>query len=77
MMYCGIDLHSNNCVVAVTDDADRVVAQKRLPNELAKITAFLARWKHELAGVVVESTGVAVAGGVLLLLAIASFQLRP
>ena len=28
-------------------------------------------------GVVVESTGVAVAGGVLLLLAIASFQLRP
>jgi transposase len=56
MMYSGIDLHSNNSVVAIIDDADRVVAQKRLPNEITKIVGFLARWKDELAGVVVEST---------------------
>src|SRR5208282_570284 len=56
MMYSGIDLHSNNSVVAVIDDADRVVAQKRLPNEITKIVGFLSRWKSELAGVVVEST---------------------
>src|SRR5204863_5437779 len=56
MMYSGIDLHSNNSVVAVIDDGDRVVAQKRLPNDIGKITSFLARWKDELAGVVVEST---------------------
>jgi transposase len=56
MMYSGIDLHSNNSVVAVIDDADRVVAQKRLPNDITKIVGFLARWKDELAGVVVEST---------------------
>jgi transposase len=56
MMYSGIDLHSNNSVVAVIDDGDRVVAQKRLPNEIAKIVGFLARWQGELAGVVVEST---------------------
>ena len=56
MMYSGIDLHSNNSVIAVIDDADRVVAQKRLPNEITKIVGFLARWKDELAGVVVEST---------------------
>jgi transposase len=56
MMYCGIDLHSNNSVVAVVDDADRVIAQKRLPNDVDTITGFLARWKNELAGVVVEST---------------------
>jgi transposase len=56
MMYSGIDLHSNNSVVAVIDENDHVVAQKRLPNELAKIVGFLARWKDELAGVVVEST---------------------
>ena len=56
MMYSGIDLHSNNSVIAVIDDADRVVAQKRLPNDIAKIVGFLARWKDELAGVVVEST---------------------
>jgi len=55
-MYSGIDLHSNNSVIAVIDDADRVVAQKRLPNEITKIVGFLARWKDELAGVVVEST---------------------
>lgn len=28
MMYSGIDLHSNNSVIAVIDDGDRVVAQK-------------------------------------------------
>src|ERR1700731_4850344 len=56
MMYSGIDLHSNNSVVAVIDDVDRVVAQKRLPNDITKIVGFLARWKDELAGVVVEST---------------------
>ena len=56
MMYSGIDLHSNNSVVAVIDEADRVVAQKRLPNDLTKVVGFLGRWKGELAGVVVEST---------------------
>jgi transposase len=56
MMYSGIDLHSNNSVVVVIDDADRVVAQKRLANDIAKITGFLTPWKGELAGVVVEST---------------------
>src|SRR5471030_762215 len=56
MKYSGIDLHSNNSVVTVTDDADRVVAEKRLPNDLPKILAFLALWEAELAGVVVEST---------------------
>jgi transposase len=56
MMYSGIDLHSNNSVVAIIDDAGRVVAQKRLPNEITKIVSFLARWQDEMAGVVVEST---------------------
>jgi transposase len=56
MNYSGIDLHSNNSVVSVIDETDRVVAEKRLPNDLAKILAFLAPWRAELAGVVVEST---------------------
>jgi hypothetical protein len=25
MKYCGIDLHSNNCVVIVSDEEDRIV----------------------------------------------------
>lgn len=56
MKYSGIDLHSDNSMVTVTDEADRVVAEKRLPNALAKIVGFLAPWRDELAGVVVEST---------------------
>jgi transposase len=56
MNYSGIDLHSNNSVVSVTDDEDRVVAEKRLPNDLEKILAFLLPWQVTLAGVVVEST---------------------
>src|SRR5574337_1163067 len=56
MKYSGIDLHSNNSVVTVTDEEDRVVAEKRLPNELPKILALLAPWQDELVGVVVEAT---------------------
>lgn len=56
MKYSGIDLHSNNCVVVVTDEEDRVVVEKRLPNELEKILALLSPWREELVGVVVEST---------------------
>jgi transposase len=56
MKYGGIDLHSNNAVVMVTDEEDRVVAHKRLPNELAKIVGFVDPWRDELAAVVVEST---------------------
>src|ERR1700756_2098026 len=56
MNYSGIDLHSNNSVVSVIDETDRVVAEKRLPNDLERILAFLAPWRAELAGVVVEST---------------------
>jgi transposase len=56
MKYSGIDLHSNNSVVTVMDEEDRVVAEKRLPNDLTKILGLLLPWREELAGVVVEST---------------------
>jgi hypothetical protein len=39
--YCGIDLHSKNRVVIVSDDEDRIKYQKRVSNELALITAAL------------------------------------
>ena len=54
--YSGIDLHSNNSVVVVIDEADRVLYQRRLPNELSGIAAALEPYRSELAGVVVEST---------------------
>jgi len=56
MKYCGIDLHSNNSVVIVSDEEDRIVFSKRLPNDLGQIGAVLWPHRRELAGVVVEST---------------------
>ncbi len=56
MKYSGIDLHSNNSVVTVIDEEDRVVAEKRLPNDLQRIVALLSPWRGELAGIVAEST---------------------
>ncbi|ANB72157.1 hypothetical protein AYM40_07100 [Paraburkholderia phytofirmans OLGA172] len=43
-------------MITVIDETDRVMAEKRLPNDLTKILAFLAPWQAEFAGVVVEST---------------------
>jgi transposase len=54
--YSGIDLHSNNCVVVVTDEADRLLYEKRVPNELAAVLGALEAHRDELVGVVVEST---------------------
>jgi len=56
MKYSGIDLHSNNSVVTVSDEEDRVMAEKRLPNDLHRILEFLKPWREEIVGVVVEST---------------------
>lgn len=56
MKYSGIDLHSNNSVVVVIDEADRVMYRRRLPNELSKVTEALEPYRGELAGVAVEST---------------------
>jgi len=51
--YIGIDLHSNNSVV-VTDEADRIIFQKRLANSLNEILPALAPHREETVGVVVE-----------------------
>ena len=48
-LYCGIDLHSSNSVVAVLDEQDRTVYEKRLPNDLATITETLCIYQPELA----------------------------
>ena len=56
MKYSGIDLHSNNSVVVVTDEQDYVLEEKRVPNDLAVIVKLLEPHREELAGVVVEST---------------------
>src|SRR5712671_5664498 len=56
MKYSAIDLHSNNSVVVVIDEEDRVVGRARLRNDLSLIVRWLEPYRGELAGVVVEST---------------------
>ena len=56
MKFCGIDLHSNNSVVVITDDLDQRLVSCRCPNDLNTIVAVLEPHQADLAGVVVEST---------------------
>lgn len=55
-LYAGIDLHSNNNVIVVTDAEDKVVYRKRLRNELDAVLGALSPFSDSLRGVVVEST---------------------
>ena len=41
-LYAGIDLHSNNNYLAIIDDQDKRICQKRLPNAPDVILAELA-----------------------------------
>jgi len=41
LCYAGIDLHATNSVLVVMDEADRVLYQKRLRNDLAVIRTAL------------------------------------
>jgi transposase len=54
-LYGGIDLHSNNSVVALSDERDQVVYRRRLPHDPEVILTALAPYSEALVGVV-EST---------------------
>jgi transposase len=56
MNYSGIDLHSNNSVIVVSDETDRVLCQRRVPNDLAVVLRTLEPYRQGIVGVVVEST---------------------
>ncbi len=55
-LYGGIDLHSNNQVIALLDEQDKAVYQRRLANDLALVLAELSPYQSKLKGLVVEST---------------------
>ena len=55
-LYCGIDLHANNSVIAVQDEHDQIHYEKRLPNDLPTILSALEPYRPDLFGCVVEST---------------------
>lgn len=55
-LYCGTDLHSDKCVVVVSDEEDLIELGRRVRNELELIVELLAKYVAELVGVVVELT---------------------
>ena len=55
-LYAAIDLHSNNSVLVILDEEDRVVYERRHPNELPVILAQLAPHQRDIQAVAVEST---------------------
>ena len=55
-LYCGIDLHSTNSYIAVLDEGDKPLFEKRLTNDLERILLALSPYKDAMKGVAVEST---------------------
>jgi transposase len=55
-LYCGIDLHSRDCWIAILDDQLKVVHEAKVGNDLEAVRGVLAPFGSELKGVAVEST---------------------
>jgi hypothetical protein len=47
-LYGGIDLHSNNSVIAIKDETGKVLVCKKLPNDWELIQRFLEPYKEML-----------------------------
>ncbi|MDA2920983.1 IS110 family transposase [Desulfobacterota bacterium AH_259_B03_O07] len=56
MLYCAIDLHSENNVPVIINDNDNILFQRRLPNDLGTVLSALEPYRQRLEGVCVEST---------------------
>ena len=55
-LYGSVDLHSNNCYVAVSDEKDALVSHKRIPNNLEEVNLFFRQYQDQMPEIVVEST---------------------
>jgi transposase len=55
-LYGAFDLHSSNNYLGISDEKDRRVYKKRLPNQPDVILAELEPYREQLVGLVVEST---------------------
>ena len=55
-LYGAIDLHSTNSVMVLIDEEDKIVYEKRLPNDLVLILKELSVYQERVGGIVVEST---------------------
>ncbi len=55
-LYGAIDLHSNNSVLVIIDEADKIIYERRLPNKLPSILSSLAPYREYMQAIAVEST---------------------
>jgi len=55
-LYAGIDLHSNNSLLGISDENEQRRYKKRPPNQPDVVLAELEPYREDLAGIVVEST---------------------
>lgn len=55
-LYCGIDLHSRDCWLAILDEGLSVVREEKAGNDLERVLAVLGPYREDLMGIAVEST---------------------
>ena len=55
-LYAGLDLHSRNTYLGILDGSHKRVFKKRMANDLELIIDTLEPFRHDLSGIVVEST---------------------
>jgi transposase len=55
-LYTGMDLHSNNTYIGISDEDDKRVFKGRFPNQLPVILKILEPYEPNIVGIVVEST---------------------
>ncbi|MEJ2581411.1 MAG: IS110 family transposase [Acidobacteriota bacterium] len=55
-LYCGIDLHSRDCWLAILDDRLKIVHEAKVGNDLQDLLLVLEPYREDLEGVAVEST---------------------
>jgi transposase len=54
--YCGIDLHSNNNVLVVINEKDKILLERKLSNSLGAVLDALSIIREPIEGIAVEST---------------------
>lgn len=55
-LYCGIDLHSRDCWLAILDDRLKVVQEAKVGNDMEALLEVLEPYREGMKGVAVEST---------------------
>ena len=55
-MHCGVDLHGRNVRCFLTDENDKVVAERTFITNLSEVLIFLKPYQSQGEGIAVEST---------------------